>query len=167
MHITGTYITYLHLCHRKLWLSANGIRMENATNNIYVEEGKLISETTYDRRAQKWKELDLGNVKIDHYDPTTNTIREVKKSHKLEHVHIAQVKYYIYQMELHGVIGAKALIEYPKQKRTTKVQLSDADRADILEWEKEVARITELNNCPELVKKSYCRSCAYFEFCFV
>ncbi|MDZ4711764.1 MAG: Dna2/Cas4 domain-containing protein, partial [bacterium] len=27
MQITGTHIAYLHICHRKLWLFANGISM--------------------------------------------------------------------------------------------------------------------------------------------
>jgi len=64
---SGTLISYLHLCHRKLWLHANGIRMEHTSHA--VAEGKLIGENTYNRRAKKWKELDLQNLKIDHYDP--------------------------------------------------------------------------------------------------
>ena len=43
---TATHIAYYHLCHRKLWLVCNGIRMENNTDNTYVEMGKLISDAT-------------------------------------------------------------------------------------------------------------------------
>lgn len=164
---SGTKITYLLLCHRKLWLAGQGIRMENATGNAFVEEGKLIHETTYTRRTKKFKELNLGNLKIDHYDPRENVVREVKKSPKLEQAHIAQLKYYLYALEERGVSGATGLLEYPKQRRTLRVELTEADRTDIKGWEKEIERITALPKSPKLVQKSYCKNCAYFDFCFI
>jgi len=162
---SATLINYLQLCHRKLWLHAKHITMEHNSNT--VAEGKLIGETTYQRRAKKWKELHLGKSKIDHYDPATNTIREVKKSAKLEHAHIAQVKYYLYALEQRGIQNATGLIEYPKQRKTTTVILDEASRKEIQGWEAEVQRITSLPVCPDLVKKSYCRTCSFYDFCFV
>lgn len=165
MQTSATLISYLHLCHRKLWLHANHIRMEH--NSEAVAEGKLIGETTYQRRANKWKELSLGNSRIDHFDPQTNTIREVKKSAKLEHAHVAQVKYYLFLLEQRGIQGAKGLIEYPKQRKTREVFLDEESRKEVRGWEIEVAQITNSKTCPDLVKKSYCRSCAFYDFCFV
>ena len=164
-HTSATLISYLHLCHRKLWLHHHHIRMEH--NSQAVAEGKLIGETTYQRRAKKWKELNLGNSKIDHFDPQTNTIREVKKSAKLEHAHVAQVQYYLYLLEQRGIKQAKGLIEYPKQRKTTEVILDEVSRKEVESWEAEVERIVNLPNCPELIKKSYCRSCSFYEFCFI
>ncbi|MGK0365517.1 MAG: CRISPR-associated exonuclease Cas4, partial [Saprospiraceae bacterium] len=37
---SGTLISYLHLCHRKLWLHHHHIRMEHVSSA--VAEGKLI-----------------------------------------------------------------------------------------------------------------------------
>lgn len=165
--ISGTHIAYYHLCHRKLWFLGNGIRMENATDNAFVEEGKLIDEHSYARRPQKWRALDLGSLKIDHFDPTTRTVREVKKSPKLEAAHIAQVKYYLFALRNQGLPGAKGLIEYPKQKRKTEVELTDDDVAKIHVWEADIERITTLEQCPELREKPYCKSCAFHEFCFI
>ena len=162
---SATLISYLHLCHRKLWLHAKHIRMEH--NSEAVAEGKLIGETTYQRRASKWKELNLGSSKIDHFDPQTNTIREVKKSAKLEHAHLAQVKYYLYLLEQRGIKDATGLIEYPKQRKTREVQLDEASRKEVEGWEAETERIIALTDCPDLVKKSYCRSCSFYDFCFV
>jgi CRISPR-associated exonuclease Cas4 len=136
-------------------------------NSQTVAEGKLIGETTYQRRAKKWKELSLGNSKIDHFDPVTNTIREVKKSRKLEHAHIAQVKYYLFLLEQRGILKAKGLIEYPKERRTKEVVLDAESRKEVMGWMAEVERIINLEYCPELVKKSYCRTCAFYDFCFV
>ena len=164
---TATQIAYYHLCHRKLWLHAHQIQMENASGNAHVAEGKLLEETAYQRRAKKWKQLSIDKIKIDHYDPLTNTIREVKKSPKLEHAHVAQVKYYLYILEQRGVSGAKGIIEYPKQRRSTKVQLNDDDRQTIALWEAEIERITQSPKCPELVQKSYCSKCAFRDFCFI
>ena len=91
MQITGTHIAYLHTCHRKLWLFANGIQMEH-TSQI-VAEGKLIADTTYLDRARKYTELEMDGIKIDYYDAKNKVIHEVKKSDKVEHAHFAQVKY--------------------------------------------------------------------------
>jgi CRISPR-associated exonuclease Cas4 len=163
--ITGLQIQYLYVCHRKLWLYGQGIGMELSSN--LVAEGTLIGENTYTRRPKKWRELNLGNLKIDHFDPSTNTVREVKKSPKLEHAHIAQVKYYLYALEQRGVENPNGLLEYPKQRKTLDIELTDADRKDIQGWEAEIQRITQLPTSPELVKKSYCKSCAFYDFCFV
>jgi len=165
MIITASHITYYHLCHRKLWLHDSGMRMED--NSASVHEGQHIGKTTYARRAQKWKELNLESVKIDHFDPAENLIREVKKSPKLEHAHVAQVKYYLYALEQRGITGARGIIEYPKQRKTTHVELTDTDRKDIEGWIAEIKRITTLPDCPKLTKKGYCRNCAFYDFCFV
>jgi CRISPR-associated exonuclease Cas4 len=157
--ISASHITYLHLCHRKLWLHHRGMRMEN--NSSAVIEGQLIGKNTYNRRAKKWKELNLENLKIDHYDPATNTIREVKKSPKLEFAHIAQVKYYIYSLAKRGIPNTNGIIEYPKQKRTTHIEVTLADEQEIQQWETQVKQIVQASSCPELIEKSYCRNCAF------
>ncbi len=162
---SGTLISYLHLCHRKLWLHHHHIRMEQ--NSQAVAEGKHIGETSYERRPQKWRELNLGNLKIDHFDTSTNTVREVKKSPKLEHAHVAQVKYYLYELERKGIPEVTGIIEYPKQRKTKTVKLTAVDRLEIIGWEAEIERIINLTSCPDLVRKSYCRNCAFNEFCFV
>lgn len=94
--LTATHIAYLHTCHRKLWLFANGINMEH-TSEI-VAEGKLIGETTYTDRAQKFTEIEIDGVKIDFYDARNKMVHEVKKSASVEQAHIAQVQYYLYKL---------------------------------------------------------------------
>lgn len=165
MNTTATLISYYHLCHRKLWLHANDIRMEHTSST--VAEGKQIEESTYQRRAKKWKEIVVDQGKIDHFDPKQRLVREVKKSPKLEHAHVAQVQYYLYALAQRGINGATGIIEYPKQRKTTKVALSPEIRKDIQHWEAEIKRIVEQADCPELVKKNYCKTCAFYEFCYI
>jgi CRISPR-associated exonuclease Cas4 len=57
MNINATLINYYHLCHRKLWLHANGITMEHTSDVVY--EGKLIGEESYPQRAEKNQELEI------------------------------------------------------------------------------------------------------------
>ncbi len=164
MHTTGTHIAYLHLCHRKLWLFAHGINMEQTSE--LVAEGKFIDENTYKHRAVRWQALELEGIKIDHYDARRKLVREVKKSNKREDAHKAQLKYYLFVMERHGIPAKYGVLEYPKLRETEEVHLSDADRQEIPHWEAEVKRILEQDNCPALVKKRICKRCAYYEFCY-
>lgn len=163
--ISASHLTYLLLCHRKLWLHHRQIRMED--NSVDVAAGKLIDKTSYRRRARKWTQLAFDGIKIDHFDARERVVMETKKSPKLEHVHVAQVKYYLYRLEGRGVSGVRGRIEYPRQKRTTNVELTDSDRNTLIPgWLAEIERITTLESCPELVKKSYCKTCAFHDFCF-
>lgn len=45
MIVTGTHFNYYQLRHRKLWLFANGINMEQVSDLVY--EGKLVHESSY------------------------------------------------------------------------------------------------------------------------
>jgi len=163
---SASHLTYLLLCHRKLWLHHRQIRMED--NSVDVGAGKLLDKTTYQRRHKKWTQLSLGHLKIDHFDPKEKIIKETKKSPKLEHAHVAQLKYYLYALEQRGVRGVTGLLEYPSQRRTKTVELTDADRSSLIPgWEAEIGRVVALEECPELVRKPYCRNCAFYDFCFV
>ena len=162
---TGTQVHYYHLCKRKLWLFSNGVQMEQ--DSTLVAEGKFIHETTYGQRADKYKELDFGYVKIDHYDGQKKIIHEVKKSSKLEFVHVAQLKYYLYVMRENNIHGVTGILEYPKQRLTKKVLLTDDDVIQIKKWELGIETIISQEKCPEIIKKPYCKSCAYYEFCFI
>ncbi len=92
MQLTATLINLFHISHRELWLHANGIRMEHTSDTVY--EGKLIGETTYPQRAEKYTELEIGGSKIDFYDARNKVIHEIKKSNKAEEAHEWQVKYF-------------------------------------------------------------------------
>jgi CRISPR-associated exonuclease Cas4 len=164
MHITGTHFNYYIICHHKLWLFANHIQMEQNSDLVY--EGKLIHETTYQRRSEKYTELEIDGIKIDFYDPRSKIIHEVKKSDKKEDAHIWQVKYYIYILEKNGITGATAILEYPKLRRREEIFLSTIDKEEIQEMEKDIREIINTGDAPGKLAKSKCRNCAYFDFCW-
>ena len=164
MHPTGTHIAYLHICHRKLWLFANGLNMEHTSD--LVAEGKLIDEHSYPQRANRWQQIELEGIKIDHYDAQAGIIREVKKSNKKESAHVAQLKYYLFVLERNGIPVQMGILEYPKLRLTEHVVLTEDDRRRIPASEQKVIEIISRDECPPRIEKSICRKCSYFDFCY-
>jgi CRISPR-associated exonuclease Cas4 len=165
MRITGTHFNYYQVCKRKLWLFANGITMEHTSDLVY--EGKMLHETSYPQRSERYSELEVDGIKIDFYDARNKIIHEVKKSDKIELAHQWQVKYYIYVLEQNGIAGVKGLLEYPLLRHTTEVILTDGDRTEILEMTEDIPRIIEGEDCPGVLNSKICNRCSYFEFCYV
>lgn len=132
-----------------------------------VGEGKLIADTTYIDRSRKYTELAIDGIKIDFYDAKNKVIHEVKKSDKVEHAHIAQVKYYMYVLTRNGIEQPKAILEYPKLKQRDKVGWDEEIIPLCKQWEQEADEIISLEDCPPLIKKGICKNCSYYEFCFI
>lgn len=154
MQVTGTHINYYLNCHRQLWLFANGITMESTSDLVY--EGKLVHETSYERRSEKYQEIEIDGIKIDYFDPKNKVVHEVKKSDKHEIAHEWQVKYYIYVLEQNGVERVTGLLEYPKLHKTEEVILTSSDRLSIAEMVTNIELIIHSEECPKRLPKSKC-----------
>lgn len=165
MDVTPTLLSYFVLCQRKAWLFANGLEMEQTSD--LVAEGKLIGESSYKRRSGRYKELNLGNAKIDFYDPVNKVVHEVKKSNKLEVMHLWQVKYYLYILESAGIEGARGVLEYPQLRETKEVFLTKADRQSLSDMIADIQVLIVQDGCPPgLDRKTICKSCSFFDFCW-
>ncbi|GAB4327007.1 MAG: CRISPR-associated protein Cas4 [Flammeovirgaceae bacterium] len=172
--INASLINMYHICPREMWLHANGINMEHTSDLVY--EGKWISENTYPQRSEKYTEIeikaDFENIlltaKIDFYDVQNRIVHEVKKSDKLEQAHIAQVQFYLYVLEKNGIESPTGILEYPKLRQTLPIAALLAEQRNEIEgWLKEIAKILASSHSPEAIKKSYCKTCSFFDFCFV
>jgi CRISPR-associated exonuclease Cas4 len=162
--ITGTHFNYYMVCIRKLWLFANGIQMEHTSELVY--EGRLVHESSYPQRSERYTEIELAGIKIDYYDAHNRVIHEVKKTDSYEQAHEWQLKYYIYCLELNGVDGVTGLLEYPKLRETQEVLLSDVDRVKMAEIETDIQRIIADETCPKCLPRARCKNCSYFDFCW-
>lgn len=162
--LSGTMMAYYIVCKRKLWLFANHITMEKESD--LVEIGKLISETTFKR--EKNKEMLIGDtLKIDFLKIGDRiVVHEVKKSRKLEEAHIWQVKFYIYSLKSLGVQCDSGVIHYPKLMRKIDVEFTDEDCKKIEKISQEI-NILLNGQLPPLIKKAYCKKCAYYNFCYL
>lgn len=166
MPLTATHINYFFICHRKLWLFANGINMEHTSDR--VAEGKLIGETSYPQRAEKYTEIEIGGSKIDFYDAKNKVIHEVKKSDSMEEAHEWQVKYYIWLLEQNGIEGVKGVLEYPKLRQTKEIDFTDEDqnylRQTVLQ---QIETIIGGEHCPPVINARLCKQCSYYDFCYI
>lgn len=165
-NITATLVSYLHTCRRKLWLHAHEIRMEHTSD--LVAEGKLIGDTAYDRRPDKYTQVELDGVKIDFFDSRARVVHETKRGRAVESAHRAQVQYYLYKLRQHGVTDATGIIEYPDLRRTEPVAaLTDADVEAIAAWERAVEEVVGSEHCPPVIRKPICKNCSYCDLCYI
>ncbi len=163
LKIKGVEVAYYIVCKRKLWLFSRGISFEEFSDD--VEIGKIISESFFKR--EKLKEVELGSFKIDFIKVKDEIIvNEVKKSRKLEEAHIWQTKFYIYQLQKMGINCRFGVIHYPKLLKKVEVELGEDDKAKIDDAILSINRIKSSKSLPEVIKKEYCKRCAYYEFCF-
>lgn len=163
--VSATQISYLHTCHRKLWLFSHQIQMEQ-TSDI-VADGKFIGDTSYEQRPTKYTQVELPGAKIDFYDAKNGVVHETKRSDKMERAHVAQVKYYLYLLEQHGVAANYGILEYPTQRHTERVDLTEIDKLEIRNWMAEIEEIIGREDCPPVINKPFCKQCSYCDFCYV
>lgn len=149
-----------------MWYFCNHLEMEQNHENVAL--GKFISESTYERKNHEIQISDgRHDIVLDFYDRKTRTIHEVKKSDKMEEVHVWQVKYYISVLEGNGVEGVKGEINYPKLRQNVTVTLSDGDRQELRRIEGEMTAIIRSTVPPEVINKPFCKKCAYYDLCYV
>ncbi len=165
MIVNGTLISYYHFCKRRMWLHANGIRMEHTSET--VAEGKLIGETSYPQRAEKYTEIEIGGSKIDFYDAKNKMIHEVKKSDSMEAAHEWQVKYYIWLLEQNGIEGVTGKLEYPKLRETKEILLTEEDKVYLQAVAQQIEKMVANEQSPPRINSKICKKCSYYDFCYV
>jgi CRISPR-associated exonuclease Cas4 len=157
----GTQVAYFMICKRKLWLFTKGVSMEHTSDRVSL--GKL-----WDEKSFKGKEgFRDENVSIDFLTTGEGVVvHEVKLSKALEEAHILQVKYYLYYMKNKGVKISHGVIHYPRARTVIKVELTEKDEKSIGRVLGEMEDLLSSERAPEVINKSYCKKCAYFEFCY-
>ena len=161
-HITGTAINYLYICERKLWFFQNHLEMEHTSE--YIALGQLLHEDTYPREKRREWLID-GRVRIDFVDKD-GILHDIKSGPAMETAHVMQLCYYLYLLKQKGVSDRKGVINYPRQRRTTEVELT-ADRARELETAiEQVTQIAALPTPPHADYMKICKSCSYQELCW-
>lgn len=158
--VGGLDLAYYIICKRKLWLYKKGIGMELESDRVL--EGTVLHETSYPRLNKKEILID-GAFKIDAMDG--EYVREIKLSSKMEESDTMQMLFYLYQLSLRE-IKKKGLISYTKEKKTVEVLLTEEHKKKVQKAIAEVYQIIDRDTPPALKKLHYCKSCAYYPFCF-
>lgn len=139
--------------------------MEQESDLVY--KGKLVHESSYPQRSTRYEEVEIDGIKVDYYDAKNKVIHEIKKSNKVEKAHEWQLKYYLFVFEQHGISDIKGILEYPLLRKTQEVILTDVDREEIMTISEDITNIITQEACPTLAKKSICKNCSYFDFCYI
>ncbi len=160
--VTGVMVYYYFVCSRKLWYFVNDLTMEQSSD--LVSMGKLIDETSYKR--EKKNILIDENINID-FLKDWRIIHEVKKSRKIEEASKWQLKYYIWLLKKKGIAIEKGILDYPLLRKREKVFLTEKDEQKLEDILNKIEKIMLLKQPPEIIKKSICKKCAYYELCYI
>lgn len=153
--------SYYFLCHRKLWLFAHDINMEQESEAVFI--GKIIDEQTYKREDKHVLIDDTINIDYIH----NGIVCEIKKSKKEKRMAINQIKYYLYILQKHGLSDIKGLLKVPKEHITEEVGLLGEDIEKIEDNLLNINKILQLPQPPAIGPKLPCKSCAYYELCYI
>lgn len=162
MRITGTMFYYYFVCQRKLWCFYHNITFENESERVLL--GKLLDETSYVRQHKHI--LIDETVNVD-FIKDWKILHEVKKSKSIENASIWQVKYYLHFLNRRGIKIEKGILDYPKIKRREEVVLQDEDKEKIELVLSNIETIVSQKKMPPPINSKICKSCAYYEYCYV
>jgi CRISPR-associated exonuclease Cas4 len=142
------------------------MNMEHTSDMVAF--GRFISEDTYKKNKHELEIItDNECIVLDYFDRKSKIIHEIKKSDKLEYISIWQLKFYLFVLERNGLNGVKGILDYPKLRKKTTVELTDEDRKRLHEAEEEIQLICGSKKIPEPVMKKFCRKCSYFDLCYI
>ncbi|TMN21377.1 CRISPR-associated protein Cas4 [Lentibacillus cibarius] len=157
--VSGLHIQYYFVCHRKLWLYAKNIQLEEGHER--VQTGKILHERAYKNSEEK--ELAVDNIKIDAIDG--EYVREVKVTSKMTKADKWQLLFYLYELKKRG-LNKKGLISYTKEKRTEEVVLTEKDEEELDKIKESIQEIMEQSYPPGVIHSPICTKCAYYDFCY-
>ena len=160
--VTGTMISYLHVCPRELWFFQNHIEMEHTSDRVAM--GQLLHKESYSREKRKERPINERNL-IDFIDKD-GILHDVKSSPSMQRAHEMQMLYYLYLLKQKGIPNRKGVINYPRQRRTVEVELTSEKEREVEEAIQEVKRISNLPTPPEVAFMKICKSCSYMELCW-
>ncbi|MGB9765831.1 MAG: CRISPR-associated protein Cas4 [Candidatus Saccharicenans sp.] len=162
MHITGSLVNAYFICKRKFWLYARQFNPDPENDLLVL--GRIISESAYKRQK---KELSFDGVRIDLVRKLDKNIVvcEIKKTSKGLDAARMQLGFYLLNLREKG-INVKGEILIPKEKRIIAFELDEKTEKLLNEAIENMQEIAKQDTPPPVNKTSFCRKCAFFEFCF-
>jgi len=127
-----------------------------------VQDGKMLHESSY-KRIKKREVFVDESFKVDALDG--EYIREIKLSSKMSKADKYQLLFYLFQLKKRG-LHRKGLVSYTKEKKAEEVILTEEAEKEIISIIKDIKNIIKRPYPPQLLRKSYCRKCAYYDFCY-
>ena len=162
--IAPSIFNAFNICPRQAWLMSR--QMTADQENSFIDIGRLIDETSFEREKKKIYLADIGAM-IDMVTKKDGTyfIAEIKKSSKTLPTGIFQLKYYLFLLKNKSII-VKGIIKIPKEKKSIEVELTEEDSETIECRLKELGNILNKKTSPQAKRLGVCPKCGHFEFCW-
>jgi CRISPR-associated exonuclease Cas4 len=164
MEVNGTLINYYFHCKRQCYLFGNRLNLEDNSENVQI--GKALHEQK--EEGLKNKEIEIENVKIDGL--TDKYLIEIKKSDADVQACTYQIFLYFKILKSKGIdrIGKLEFIEKNKQnKKVMLVELTPEKEEELDRYISEIKQLLECDRVPDVINKSGCKKCAYYEYCYI
>jgi len=160
--VSGTLIESYLICKRQAWFHLH--KIIPFQDHPFLEIGRLIDETTYERDLKRIK---LESVQIDFIRTKEGEIvvGEVKKSSKSKEIAKMQLLYYLKVLKDLG-ITSKGILSFPTERRREFVELTTEDEKKLEMIVKEIENLSNELTPPPFKRIPFCKNCAYKEFCF-
>ena len=156
-------VQYFATCKRELWFFSKGINQNYQDENILI--GRWLQEKSY--QNEKKGILIDNTINIDFLKEKEGlVVHEIKKSSRLPIAVNAQILYYLWYLKKKKGVKTTGVIVYPKEKKRVQVTLTKENEEYIEEILEKIPSIVNANIPPKAVKKSFCKNCSYFEFCW-
>lgn len=162
MPVTGTDIWYYFICKRELWLMAHEITPDEEDENLEI--GRFVHEYRYGRQK---KEISIGSIKLDQMQHKNGVliVQEVKKSSRFIESARYQLLYYLDTLRQMG-IEAQGELLFPEERKKEEVKWTPEAKRKLDEAVENIHRIARLPVPPPPQKITFCRKCAYREYCW-
>lgn len=138
--------------------------MENNSEN--VKKRKLLHDNSYKREKEFLIDNKISVDFIRRKNPIE--VHEIKKTKKMKKSHEYQLLYYLYYLKnnknIKNIIG---YLNYPLIKESKEISLTKENEVELKKIIKNIKEIIEKNRPPLPEKKKICKSCAYYELCFI
>lgn len=163
MRVNGTLINYYYHCKRQCYLHGNRLNLED--NSEQVKIGIALHE---EKNTTENTEIALENIRLDKL--TDEYLTEVKKSDADMEAAKWQLLFYLKILKEKGIIRKGKLEFIEKRKGDSKIlyfELTEKEEEELQKTIKEIENLLEMSNIPEVLNKSKCKKCAYYEYCYI
>ncbi|AWZ48419.1 CRISPR-associated protein Cas4 [Clostridiaceae bacterium 14S0207] len=164
MKVNGTLINYYFHCKRQCWLHGNRINLEHESENVNI--GKAIHKL--EEEKSKSTEISIENIKIDKI--SKEYLTEIKKSDADVEAAKWQLLLYLKILKDKG-IERKGKLEFKEKNKTDKkivyVELGNEEINELNKIIKEVEKLVNMKNAPDVINDKKCKKCAYYEYCYI
>lgn len=163
--VQGVEVLYYYTCKTRLWLYSNGISMEHSSELVRL--GALLHRVMYGRDD---KDIHIDRIAIDfvrNKEKKRFEVHEVKRGEQLIDAHLMQLKYYLMYLEQIGIENIIGILHYPKKGKTIEIKITDKDRLELRKTIEKIKKIKSLSKPPDPKKKPFCKTCSYYELCWV